>query len=184
MNRDRLLFFLYLVTVLLVTTFHGAPFLTGAALTLAVLSGRSFARLLKKTFFALILFNSAVSISYLILSWSRGESFLAPLLLINGRTAILTFTAFLMIDRVNLFAALSFSESLTYLLTLSYSQILTFRRILQELLLSLKSRTITRPGRRDLYRFVSSAVYFFLDRAVRNAREITLAMKSRGFGND
>ena len=184
MNRDRLLFLLYLAAVIVLTSFHEIRFMGVSAIILAALSGRSLFRLAKRTFLALIFFNSAVSISFILLSVSRGVDFLAPLVLINARTSLLTFAAFLMIDRVNLFSALSFSGNLTYLLTLSYSQILTFRGVLSELVLSLRSRTITRPGRRDLYRFVSAAVYLFLDRALHNSREITLAMKSRGFGND
>jgi len=183
-NRDSVCFLLYLAGVLFLTSFHGMAVMAGAAIVLAVFSGRSFFRLAKRTFFALLLFNSAVSISYMLLSMTRGAPFLAPLLLINARTYLLTFSTFLLIERVNLFSALSFSKTLTFLLTLSYSQILTFRRLLSELLLSMKSRTIIRPGRRDLYRFVSSAVYLFLDRSIRNSREITLAMKSRGFRND
>lgn len=184
MNRDFLCFFVYLVSVLLLTVFHDMRFMAFSALVLAAFSGRSFVKLLKKTFFALLLFNSAVSISYILLSLSQGRPFLVPLLRINVRTSLLTFAAFLLIERVNLFSAFSFSKTLTYLLTLSYSQILTFRKILAELTLSLKSRTITRPGRKDLYRFVSSAVYLFLDRAIHNSREISQAMKSRGFRND
>ncbi len=184
MNRDFSFFLFYLAGVLLLTSFHGMALMVSCALFLAVLSGRSFVKLFRKALFALLLFNSTISISYMVLSITRGRPFLASLLLINARTYVLTFATFLLIDRVNLFSAFSFSKTLTYLLTLSYSQILTFRRILVELTLSLKSRTITRPGRKDWYRFVSSAVYLFLDRAVHNSREITLAMKSRGFRDD
>ncbi len=184
MNRDRILFFLYLGAVILWTSFHDLRLFGGAALLMAGLSGRAFFRLAKRTFFALLFFNSAVSISYLLLALGRGGGSLTPLVLINSRTALLTYTTFLMIDRVNLFAALAFSKNLTYLLVLSYSQILTFRKVLEELRLSLKSRTITRPGRRDLYRFISAAVYLFLDGALHNAKEIALAMRSRGFSHD
>jgi len=181
MNRNFIFMAFYLSAVLLLTTLHSITLLICSAFILAVLSGRSFARHLMKTLAALFIFNSVVSLSYVIFAFSRGDPVLPTLFMINARTYVLTFSTFLLVDRINLFSAFSFSRTLTLLLILSYGQIMTFRRILFELWFSLRSRTISRPGVGDLWKFVSSTTYFFLNCSVSNSKEIVQAMKSRGF---
>lgn len=40
---------------------------------------------------------------------------------------------------------------------------------------------IVSPSKRDMYNFISSVLMFFANRSVNSSKEITQAMKSRGF---
>ncbi len=182
--KDKLLFFIYIFCVILLTSVHNVYFFIGFSLFLFVLSFRDFFEILKKSIFSILLFNSIISISYVIYSNLKGIEWFDYIILINLRVFSLTFLTFLFIRNVNLFKALSFSRNLTYLLVLSYSQILTFKKYFTDFKMALKSRTIEKPKRKDLYNFVSTVFYFFVNKSINNSKEISQAMKSRGFFND
>ena len=132
-----------------------------------------------KVFRGILLFNSAVSIGYLIFSWIENFDPLPYLLYINLKVFTLTFFVFFFFSRVNLLEFFAFSRQLSYLLTITISQILTYRQLFQEFRLAFKSRVVElRKWERE---FIKSTFLFFLERALKEGRERSLAMKSRGF---
>ncbi len=184
MNLDRGLLAGYLLAILAATLVHEPAWLAGALLVTLLLAGRGAASLLGRALRLVLLFNLAVSLGYLLLAWLRERSPWHTLLLINLRVLLLSCITFLFMERVNLFKALDFSPSLTWLLGLAYSQALSFRRSYEDFRLALLSRSLQRPRLSDRYRSSAAAASWFLDRGLATARETALALRARGFFHD
>ncbi len=182
--KDRIVLVLYFCAVLLITLVHDIVFLIAALALLTLLARRRFFKIAKKALIAIAIFNSVVTVSYCIVSIIKGNFSFYYIALINLRVFLMTSLTFLVVERINPFKALAFSSSLSYLLTLAYSQILTLRRLFGEFHLALKSRSLTPLSAKDLYRHGASTSAFFLHKSINDAVEITQAMKSRGFFND
>jgi len=178
---DKTAFLLYFVCVLLLTSIHSIYFYSFFLLFLMIVSGKDLFPLLKKSIISVIFFNLTISISYIIFCIIKNEEWLWYVALLNLRVFTLTFLTFLFVSKVNIFKAVSFSKTLQYLLILSYSQILTYRKSFEDFRLSLKSRLIQKPDRKDIYTFITRVFSYFFNRSVENSREISQAMRSRGF---
>jgi len=182
--KHRILFIAYLAAVVLITSIHDIRFYLIALALLIPAAGGDLVRIARRAFFAIVLFNSIITVSYVVLSLVRGGFSFHYVVLINLRVFLLTFMTFVLVRRINPFKALGFSRSLMYLLTLAYSQFLTLRRLFEEFRLALKSRSPSRPVAGDLYRHGASAAAFLLNKSINDTADITQAMKSRGFFND
>ncbi len=178
-HKIYLLFFL--ISVLVLTSFHNLYFLFGFLLVLLILSGKDVLNLTKKALISISLFNSVVSISYIVLSIIQNKEWIDYVVLLNLRVFDLTFLTFLFVKKANLFKALDFSKTFSMILVLSYSQILLFKKSFEDFKLAMKSRLIQKPKRKDFYNFISTTVFYFLNKSVNNSKEISQAMKSRGF---
>ncbi|SNZ07040.1 cobalt/nickel transport system permease protein [Persephonella hydrogeniphila] len=178
--KDKLILAFYITSIILLTTVHNIYFLLSFLIFLFVLSNKDTFNILKKTVISVIAFNSVVSISYIILSIIRNTGWLEYITLLNLRVITITFMTFLFINRVNIIKAFSFSKTAQYLLTISYSQILRYRKTFEEFKYSLKSRTV-KPEIKDMYNFTSAVFLYFLNKSFRDSKEISQAMKSRGF---
>lgn len=179
--KDRLLLALYLVAVVAATMVHDPLLLAGGLAAAAALAGRRAFRIALRALAAVLLFQGAVLLSYGALSLYRGGGSGAYVVLAGVRVFTITFFTFLLADRVNLFRALAFSRTLSSLLVLAWGQIATFRRILADFRLALRSRTIEKPSFRDLFRHGGAAGAWFLRKSLHSSAEIAEAMKSRGF---
>jgi len=175
--KDKILGIGYLLGILLLTGIH-SPVLYGFIfILLSILSGNSFLPLFKKVVITVMLFNSVVSITYVLINGVDIEY----LVLVNARGIDITFMTFLFIKNVNLFRLMEFSRTLTYLLVISYSQILLFRRYYREFSLALSSRSIRKPDISEKYNFLKTVSAFFMNKSLQNSSEISMVMKSRGF---
>lgn len=184
MKRDRVLLLLYLAAVLATTLVHDPVWLSAGLIGLLLLAGRQALHLLRRSVRVILAFNLAVSLGYLLLAHLRGFSPWDTLLLINLRVLVLTLLTFLFIARVNLFRALDFSPTLSWLLALAYSQALNFRRVHADFRLALTSRSPARPRLSDRYRASAAAAAWFMDKALATARESAQALRARGFFGD
>lgn len=182
--KDRLLLALYLAAVLAATLVHAPPVLGAGLLLALLLAGRQAFALLRRAVLNVLAFNLVVSLSYALLAWLQGRFALDYLLLLNLRVLLITTLTFLAMARIDLFRALGFSKTLTYLLTLAYSQTLTFQRLYHDMRLALASRSITRLSLKDLYRHGAASGSFFVEKALSDATETAQAMRSRGFFDD
>jgi cobalt/nickel transport system permease protein len=184
MKRDHAYLLFYLSAVLAATCVHDPAWLAaGLALTLLAAGGEAW-RLLRRVLLAVLAFNAVISLSYAAMAWMRDFSPWETLLRLNLRVLLLTTLTFLFIARANLFRALDFSKSLTYVLGLAYSQALTFRRAHEDFRLALASRSLRRPGLLDRYRASAAAVSWFLDKSLHAAVQSSQALRSRGFFHD
>ncbi|MFH1756121.1 MAG: hypothetical protein ABIA59_10520 [Candidatus Latescibacterota bacterium] len=180
----RLLFIGYLTAVLLITSIHNILFYSICLGAVAICARGDFIKIAKRVFWAMLLFNSVITVSYAVIATIQGTFSVHYVVLINLRVFLLTSLTFLLVDKINPFKALAFSRSLMYLLTLAYSQALTLRRLYEEFRLALQSRSPSRPAVKDLYRHKASAGAFLLRKSINDTADITQAMKSRGFFND
>jgi len=179
--KERFFLLIYLIFVAFVSSTANVTALTLAStLTVALF-------LLTQTEFPLKLaiptatINSVVSISYFLSKKPDCALFITTF---NLRVFTIMFLTLLFSRRVNLFRALSFSPTLSILLTVTYSQITIFRSTFINFREAFRSRLMEKPEKKDAYRFISSSTYYFLNTAFRNSEEIAQAMKSRGFFSD
>jgi cobalt/nickel transport system permease protein len=97
----------------------------------------------------------------------------------NLRAALLASLTFVFVRRVNLFAALSFSRTLTTVLTIAMAQIQLHRRLVQEFAQVLRSRTITRPGAGGTLRAAAVISGSLLGQSLSQGKETADALRSR-----
>lgn len=171
----------YGAAVVGITLVHDPLGLALGLVALLLVAGREAPRLLQRCLRVILLFNLTVNLGYLLLAHLHGFSPWQTLLLINLRVLLLTLLTFLFIARVNLFRALSFSPGLTWLLTLAYSQAMSFRRTHTDFRLALLSRCLRPPRLIDRYRASAAAAAWFIDKGLAAARETTQALRARGF---
>jgi len=179
--KDKILLVLYIVLVIFLTFIHDWELLLVVSGGLFFLSGRDFFQIFKKSVVSVVLFNGVITVSYIGYALYTGKPWIEYIFLINLRVFVITYLTFLFVSKVNLFNAFSFSKTLMYLLTLSYTQILIIKRQFQEFKYALTSRIINKPSKKDSYNFISKVSYYFLTKAIQDTKEITDAMKSRGF---
>jgi cobalt/nickel transport system permease protein len=184
MKRDHVYLSLYLASVLAATLIH-SPVLLGAGLALVLLAaGRDGFSLLRRAVLTVLAFNAVINLSYAAMAWMGDLSPWETLLRLNLRVVLLTTLTFLFIARANLFRALDFSKSLTYVLGLAYSQAMTFRRAHEDFRQALASRSLKRPGLMDRYRASAAAASWFLEKSLHAATQSSQALRSRGFFHD
>lgn len=184
MHRDHLFALLYLASLIAATLVHQPAWLAAGLGGVLLAAGRDAGALLRRAVFAVLAFNAVVSLSYAVMAWLQGLSSWDTLLRLNLRVLLLTALSFLFIARVNLFRALDFSQSLSYVLGLAYSQALTFRRAHEDFRLALASRSLRRPRLADRYRASAAAVSWFLEKSLHAAHQSSQALRSRGFFHD
>lgn len=189
LNRHSLLLLGYLATVLVVSFIHDVTQLMMilAAVILAVvilLSWRALPILLKRTIYVLFFFNLTVSLGYMLMMWLNNTNDWLTLFRLNLRAFLLTFMSFSLIHVIHWHHALLFSHFLTRLMMITQSQILSFRRAQETFQLAFTSRSLRTPTLRDRYRLARSVVLWLFDKAFFASKEMTLALRSRGFFND
>jgi hypothetical protein len=182
--RDRLLLSAYLCAVLVATLVHDWRWLLAGLAATLVLGGRRAPRLLRRALRAAAPFALTVSVAYLAMALRRGEPWLGFLLLLNVRVLLLTCLAFLVAERIDLQRVVGHRSAAGYVLVLTTSQLLTFRRLYGDFKLALTSRTPRRVGTLTALRHGAAAGAWFLRKAEHDAAEITLAMTARGFFHD
>jgi cobalt/nickel transport system permease protein len=178
---EKIVFFLYIICAAWLVHLQNIFILAAVFILLSLVAWRDFWRLFKKTFFALVIFNGFVSVAYGVLVWLRGENPLEFIALFNLRVFDITFMTLLFSKRINIVVAVSFSKTLTFLLTASLSQIENFRKTFEEFRLALKSRTVKPLKDRKKREFLGAMTLYFFKKSNYNAHEVSLALKARGF---
>lgn len=179
--KDRLLLLGYLVAVVAATSVHDPHWLAAGLLLAAGLAGRSAPAIALRALRAVVFFSMVVSLGYAAGGLFGQAVSLDYLILVNIRVFLLIFLTFALAARIDFLRALNFSHGLTYLATLALSQIITFRRLFEDLRLAAESRRLRRLALRQGYLQSAAAAVHLFDRAEHDAREIALAMRARGF---
>jgi cobalt/nickel transport system permease protein len=182
--KERWLLLAYVSAVVGATLVHHPGALGAGLLGVLLLAGRGAPAILARTLRTVLVFNLAVSVGYSVLSLLRDQAPWDTLLRINLRVLLITTLTFLFIARVNLFRAVGFSRTLTFLLGLGYSQAMSFKRAYGDFRLALVSRSPARPSLRDRHRASAAAAAWFMDKALTSARESAQALRTRGFFDD
>jgi len=148
---------------------------------LAMISGRSLWLIGRRAFILVAVFSLFITLSYSITLYLQNQSFWHYFLTVNLRSFDMIFLTLLFTSRVNIYEAVAFSKDLSFLLVLSVSKIMTMQRAYADYTDALKSRTLRKPTRHQIYDYLGSAIAGFLDKNIRESKENFEAMKSRGF---
>lgn len=187
--RDKLLLLVYILSLIYLSHLSNVYELLMILcfLLLFLLSApiKNKLKLLKHSLFSFFLFSFVISFSYLLLDLSSGNrEGVEYFLMINLRSFGMTFLTFLFLRIANLYKALDFSKTLTFLLVIAVSNVLTYKRLLKDFKDALKSRSIGKTTRQTSFAFIKRLSLFFFDKSVYTSREVYQAMKSRGFYDD
>lgn len=183
-NRDTVWLAAYFAAALAIP-FVRSPLLLGLLLPPALLlGGRAAPAIARRALLVTLVFGGVVSATYALSRLSHGGPSGAYLALLNGRIFLLCYLSVLCARRIRLLRALRFSRDATYVFVLAYSQMTAMRRMLAELKLALRSRTLGAIRLRDLYRHSAAAGSLLIVKGIAGAGEITAAMRSRGFFDD
>lgn len=106
---------------------------------------------------------------------------LAPFAALALRTAVIAFSTIAVLERVNLLRAFAPWPTATRLLAIALGQIHALRLLAADSLLGLRSRLLVRPRARDVVRGAGGITAALFTLSARNAREVSDAMRSRGF---
>jgi len=179
--KDRLLLLGYASAVIAATSIHDPVWLAVGLLVVASLAGRQAPKIGWRALQAVLLFNLVISVGYAASALFGQAVSVDYLILVNIRVYLLIFLTFTLASRIDILRALSFSRGLSYLATLVLSQIISFRRLYDDLRLAAESRRLRRLRLRERYLQSAAAAVHLFDRAEHDVSEIALAMRSRGF---
>ncbi|ACL63879.1 conserved hypothetical protein [Anaeromyxobacter dehalogenans 2CP-1] len=182
-RRERLLLAGWLAAAFALSAVTDLRTLGLAALAAAVAFRRGLPRALARVarlVLPVTLGMSALSWAFLRLGAPAAPP-IAPFLALTARTLLLAFLAFSVLARVNLLRALAPWPAATRLVVIALAQIHALRLLATESADGLRSRLPRRPGPLDVVRNASGITAALLVLAVRNAREVSDAMRSRGF---
>jgi cobalt/nickel transport system permease protein len=182
-KRDRILLAAWFVACFVFSAITDVRWLVGLLLAMGLLFWRQAGRAARRTLL------SAVPITFLIIgaSWawtslvlhqkSDGYAYAA----MGLRTTLIAFTSFAVLAQVDLLAALAPWPTLLRLLVITLGQIHALRLLVTESWLGLRSRLPRKPGALDTLRGAGGITATLFTLANRNARDISDAMRSRGF---
>jgi len=136
----------------------------------------------KRVIKSIFLFNLGISIAYLIMAIFRDID-LFYVCYINLKVFIMTYFVFWFFSKNNMVKFFSFSKDLSYLLTISLSQIYSYKKTFEDFKLAYKTRVIKKLKKRE-EGFIIKTFDFFLKKVFKDSKERSLALKARGFFDD
>ena len=176
-NIIRILFVFILFALLYVKSINILLF---ALPILWIVSSRDFVKLNKKVIKSIFLFNLSITLGYALMGYLKGVFVFRYLTYINLKVYLLTYFVFWFFSKVDMIKFFSFSKELSYLLSISLSQIISYKKTYEDMRLAFKARVIKKLKERQKG-FVVNSFRFFFEKALNDSKERSLAMKSRGF---
>ncbi|HEX9243973.1 MAG TPA: hypothetical protein VF875_16130 [Anaeromyxobacter sp.] len=182
-RRERALLAAWLVAAFALSAVRDPAALAGAGVAALVLLRRGAGRNLLRTVrgvvppTAALAVLSAAAVRLASGAWPAPGPFVALAL----RAAVLGFLSFSVLDRVSLLRALAPFPTLSRLLVVTLAQIHALRLVATESRDGLRSRLPRRPGSLDVLRNAGGITAVLLALSARNARDVSDAMRSRGF---
>jgi cobalt/nickel transport system permease protein len=182
-RTDRRLLLGGLVAAFALSAVRDPRWLAGAGLLVALLFRRGLAGVSRRTAVSVVPVTAGLSLATLAWvrlvtgAWPPVEPFVALAL----RAAVIGLLTFSVLGRVALLPALAPFPLLTRLLVVTLAQVHALRLLSTESLEGLRSRLPRRPGPIDVLRGAGGITAMLFALATRNARDISDAMRSRGF---
>ncbi len=137
---------------------------------------------LKKVILSVFLFNLGVSIGYLVLSFVKGISPFEYIVYINLKVILMTYFVFWFFSNVDIVKFFSFSKDLSYLLSITLSQIYSYKKTFTDFRDAFRARVVNLRDKEK--EFIANTFKFFLKKAFKDSKERSLAMRARGFFDD
>lgn len=145
-----------------------------------IVSLKDLIKINKKVLKSIFLFNTSISVGYALMGYIQ-EIFISEYLIyINLKVYLLTYFVFWFFSKVDVVQFFSFSKDLSYLLSISLSQIISYKKTFEDMKLAYSARVIHKIKNRQ-ERFIVNSFRFFFEKALHDSKERSLAMKSRGF---
>lgn len=182
-RRSRLLLAAWLAAVFAVSALRDLRLLSVAALLSLFLLRRGLRRNLWRTARSVLPVTAGLSLASILFLRAAGGAWppLEPFAVLALRTGVMGFLTFSVLDRVDLLRALAPYPALSRLLAVTLAQIHALRLVATESREGLRSRLPRRPGLLDLVRNAGGITAVLFTLSARNARDISDAMRSRGF---
>jgi len=159
---------------------HSSEYLFPLLVVLWAVSYKDFLSLNKKVVKSIVWFNLSVSLGYIAMSMFQEYSPWEFVLYINLKVYLITYFVFYFFSKVDMISFFSFSKELSYLLSISLSQIISYKKSFEDFTLAYKARMVKKLRERE-QGFITRVFEFFLTKALKDSKERTLAMKARGF---
>ena len=137
----------------------------------------------KRVIFSIFLFNFGVSVGYVLTGYIKGFNPWGYVLYINLKVFLMTYFVFWFFERVNVVEFFSFSKDFSYLMTMTLSQIYSYKKTFEDFRMAFKARVVSiRDKEKD---FIANTFKFFFKKAIKDSKERALAMSARGvFDNE
>ncbi|GEM_PF-3458483 len=183
MNKDRLMLLILFFEILLLSFVNNTVFLAlylFLIILLFLVKGGEVNGLIL-TIKRVIAFSFVLSIAFYLHSLFTGENPYRYILLFNLRLFDMVFSVLFFRDFANPVRAFSFSKTLSYMFTLTYSQIQLFLKVHSEFNMVMRSRMVKSGSYKERLLFFAKMTEYFFKKALRRAENTAMAMKSRGF---
>ncbi|WP_457562965.1 energy-coupling factor transporter transmembrane component T [Caminibacter pacificus] len=128
---------------------------------------------------SILLFNLGVSLGYIILAYFKHINPWHYILYINLKVILMTYYVFWFFSKVSIVRFFSFSKELSYLLTITLSQIFSYKKTFTDFRDAFRARVVNVRDKEKT--FITNTFKFFLTKAMKDSKERALAMKARGF---
>ncbi len=173
----RLIFIISLFLLLQIKTIW---LLSAIIAILWLLSWKNFYSINKKVIKSIIFFNLIVSLGYIIFGIFKGYIDWKYIIYINEKVYALSYFVSLFFIQIDFVQFFSFSKELSFLLSISLSQIISYKKTFEDFRLAFKTRVIKNVHKYEKD-FIAQTLTFFFEKAMFDAKERSLAMKARGF---
>ncbi len=131
-----------------------------------------------KSIKSVLFFNLGVSLGYVVLALFKNISPWEYLIYINSKVVLMTLFIFYFFSKVSIVRFFAFSEDMSYLLTITLSQIYSYKKTFEDFRMAFVSRVVDLRNKEK--QFIKNTFKFFLTKALRDSKERTMAMKARG----
>jgi len=155
-------------------------YLLACTLILNAFAFKNYIKFNKKVFKSILVFNIGVSLGYILMAFFKEINPWNYVIYINLKVYTLTFFVFLFFSHVSIVSFFSFSKEMSYLLSISLSQIYSYRKTFEDFRLAYKARFIKKYRERKR-NFITVVFSFFLKKSMHDSHERVLAMRARGF---
>ncbi len=177
--RLNLIRIFFILSFFLLLSLKSSIYLLPAILFLWGASIKNFIKLNKKVIKSIIIFNLGVSIGYIIMALIKHINPWDYVIYINLKVYVLTYFVFWFFSKISFIEFLSFSKDLSYLGTITLSQIFSYKKTYEDFKSAFRARVYKLTDKSP--KFITRTFEFFLEKAIKDSKERTLAMKARGF---
>jgi cobalt/nickel transport system permease protein len=169
----------FVLTFFLLLSIKNIEYLIFVILILWLICYKDFIKLNIRVLKSIFIFNFGVSLGYILMAFFKHINPWEYVIYINLKVYVLTFFVFWFFSKISPVQFMAFSKDLGYLTTIALSQIFSYKKTFNDFKFAFKSRVIKLTDKDP--KFITRVFEFFLNKALKDAEERSLAMKARGF---
>jgi len=177
--QKKIINIIFVLSFFLLLSLKETLFLAIAILFLWGISFKEFWKLNLRVIKSILIFNLGISIGFIIMSAFKNMNTSDYLIYINLKVYALTYFVFWFFTKVSIVEFFSFSKDLSYLTTITLSQIYSYKKTFEDFKMAFKARVYKLTDKSP--KFITRTFEFFLTKALKDSKERSLAMKARGF---